>query len=283
MPKKSPRKPNAYDAIISGVFESRRQGASARFEFSRDDLLEAARRARVKAPKNLGDVIYTYRFRRPFPAVVLDAAPAGKMWIVSGTGDARYEFRLITRPHMAPDPGMFVTKIHDATPEIVRRFTGLNDEQSVLARIRYNRLVDVFCRCVAYSLQNHLRTKLDEIGQLEIDELYVGANRQGEHFIIPVQAKQAQDLLGVSQLLQDLAYCQRRHPELRPRAIGAQMMTWELGGEVFDRIVMIEFDCEDRLDDLVISKVAERHFALLPAARIHPSDFEAARRRSEGE
>ncbi len=83
------------------------------------------------------------------------------------------------------DTGLFVTKVHDATPEIVRRFA-LGDEQATLARVRYNRLVDMFCKCVAYSLQNQ-QPDIKGIGQIEIDELYVGSNRQGEHFIIPVQ------------------------------------------------------------------------------------------------
>jgi len=179
MSEKADDHQNAYDSIISEVFAAKRTHGATRFEFTREDLASAAKKSGVKAPKNLGDVIYTYRFRRPFPSAIATAAPARKMWIVTGKGDARYEFRLITKPNLSADLGWAVSKIHDATPEIVRRFTALNDEQAVLARIRYNRLVDIFCRCVAYSLQNHLRTKLDEIGQIEIDELYVGMNRQG--------------------------------------------------------------------------------------------------------
>lgn len=280
---KKPGAPNAYDSIIADVFSAKWTRGAKRFEFPRDDLAVAAKRTGVKAPKNLGDVIYTYRFRRPFPPAILNTAPTGKMWIVTGKGDALYEFRLITKPNLSPDMGWAVSKIHDATPEIVRRFTALNDEQAVLARIRYNRLVDMFCRCVAFSLQNHLRTKLKEIGQIEIDELYVGANRQGEHFIIPIQVKQKHDQLGVSQLLQDLAYCSARHAEMRPRAIGAQMFRWKIGDASFDRIVMIEFSCENGPDDIVISKVAERHFVLLPAERITSEDFTAAAKRNEDE
>ena len=129
-------------------------------------------------------------------------------------------------PTLSANPNWRITKLHDATPEIVRR-SRLNDEQAVLARIRYNRLMDIFCRCVAYSLQNHLRTNIQGIGQIEIDELYVGANRQGEHFIIPVQVKREKDRLGVSQLLQDLEYCGKAHPEMQARAIGAQMIKYK--------------------------------------------------------
>ena len=157
----------------------------------------------------------------------------------------------------------------------------MKDEQAVLARIRYNRLIDIFCRCAAYSLQNHLRTTIQGIGQIEIDELYVGANRQGEHFIIPVQVKRERDRLGVSQLLQDLEYCAKAHPEMQPRAIGAQMMQYKDGAESYDRIVLFEFKCEFIEDDVRITKAAERHFALLPYTRITSDDLKRAKALSE--
>jgi hypothetical protein len=279
------------DAIRTVFFNGFKKGIN-RFSFSRRDLLDAmkarglliAARNEEEIAKNIGDIIYTFRFRKSFPKEVLETAPSGKMWILLGAGDARYEFRLITIPSLAPDPNWFVTKLHDATPEIVRRFK-LNDEQGVLARIRYNRLIDLFCRCVAHSLQNHLRTKVEGIGQIEIDELYVGANRQGEHFIIPVQVKSEKHRLGVSQLLQDLEYCRRSHPALRARAIGAQRMSYQEDGKPFDRIVLFEFGCEDTGDDVRIEKLAERHFVLLPGDRISNEDFKKAsseRREEEG-
>lgn len=284
---RNPKKPGVYVQIIQRVFDDHFVEGCRRFTFTRDALREAAETVgldvdgdRAEVTKNLGDIVYSFRFRRDFPKEITRRAPAGKMWIITGKGDAAYEFRLITKPTLTADPNWFVTKLHDATPEIVRRFD-LSDEQAVLARIRYNRLVDVFCRCVAYSLQNHLRTKVEGIGQIEIDELYVGANRQGEHFIIPVQAKKAKDRLGVSQLLQDLEYCRLRHPEMRPRALGAQLMTYEEGGRSFDRIVIFEFECRDEEDDVIIRKMAERHFVLLPHREISVADLEAARERSE--
>src|SRR5437868_1630175 len=42
-----------------------------------------------------------------------------------------------------------------------------NDEQALLARVRYNRLVDIFTGVTCYSLQNHLRTAVPEMGQVE--------------------------------------------------------------------------------------------------------------------
>jgi hypothetical protein len=199
--KSSPKK-QTYNRIIESVFVEKRPAGSQRFSFSRDDLLKAASNLGLEingdetvVARNIGDIIYTFRFRKDFPASILKTAPDGKMWIILGKGIGAYEFRLITTPTLSADPNWRITRLHDATLEIVRRFK-LNDEQAVLARIRYNRLIDIFCRCVAYSLQNHLRTNIQGVGQIEIDELYVGANRQGEHFIIPVQVKREKDRLG---------------------------------------------------------------------------------------
>jgi len=285
--KSSKSKKAIYTPIIQKIFDAHYKPQKNRFEFKRAELAVAAEELGIDVEgdekvvaKNLGDIIYSFRFRRDFPAEIKAKAPAGKMWIIVGKGDAVYEFRLISIPSLKADPNWFVTKLHDATPEIVRRFN-LSDEQSLLARIRYNRLVDMFCRCVAYSLQNHLRTKVEGIGQIEIDELYVGANRQGEHFIIPVQAKKEKDRLGVSQLMQDLEYCRGSHGTMRARALGAQMMKYNEGGRTFDKVVMFEFECRDEPDDVVIRKIAERHFVLLPHNEISSADLEEAAKRPE--
>lgn len=286
---KPSEKKQTYNRIIESVFTGKRPAGSERFSFSRDDLLRAALELGLEingdekvVARNIGDIIYTYRFRKDFPASILKSAPEGKMWIILGKGIGAYEFRLITTPTLSADPDWGITRLHDATPEIVRRFN-LNDEQAVLARIRYNRLIDIFCRCVAYSLQNHLRTNIQGVGQIEIDELYVGANRQGEHFIIPVQVKREKDRLGVSQLLQDLEYCAKAHPEMQPRAIGAQMMKYEEDGRIFDRVVLFEFKCEDNGADVRITKAVERHFVLLPHSNITAADLEKAEKISEEE
>ena len=63
--------------------------------------------------------------------------------------------------------------IPDGTPEIIRGYA-LDDEQALLAIVRYNRLIDIFLSLTTYSLQNHLRTTVLNIGQIEIDELYIG-------------------------------------------------------------------------------------------------------------
>ena len=64
------------------------------------------------------------------------------------------------------------TKIPDATPGVISRYA-INDEQGLLAKLRYNRLIDIFTGLTCYSLQNHLRTTVPELGQVETDEIYL--------------------------------------------------------------------------------------------------------------
>lgn len=299
MTKKKPKKLRSgiYNQIITEVFfrhyATKRKNKPSRFIVERAELVDVAEKiglavaelekAEDAFTKNIGDVVYSYRFRKAFPEEIEKTAPNGKRWIILGKGDARYEFRLITTPSLTPDYGLYTTKVHDATPEIVRRFTQLQDEQAILARIRYNRLIDLFEKCVAYSLQSHLRTKVEGLGQIEIDELYVGSNRKGEHFIIPVQVKRKTDKLGVSQLLQDLEYCKTVHPHLTAKPIAATMKKQKIEGVEYDLMTLMEFESHETEDDIIIKKRAERHFLLLPWRKIDETDFKVAAERPDEE
>ena len=93
---------------------------------------------------------------------------------------------------IVPSEILAETKVPDATPGIIGMYA-LNDEQALLAKLRYNRLIDVFTGVTCYSLQSHLRTTAPGVGQIETDEIYVGIDRRGVHYVIPVQAKGGRD------------------------------------------------------------------------------------------
>jgi hypothetical protein len=114
-----------------------------------------------------------------------------------------------------------------------------------------------------YSLQNHLRTTVENIGQIEIDEIYVGVNRSGQQFIVPVQAKSGKDKLAVVQTSQDLNYCSEKYPSLTPRAISAQFMQNKV-------IALFELTLEN--DEVKV--VDERHYCLVPAKSITDEDLQ---------
>lgn len=291
MVKKKRRKPKdegLQARVIKDIFAKKFEEGTTRVPFTRSDLLESAKQfskpgeSTSTRDKNLGDILYTFRFRRDFPNEILATAPKGKIWVILGTGISKYELRLITKPNLAPTPNLIVTKVHDSTPEIVRRFE-LSDEQAALSRIRYNRLVDLFCRCVAHSLQNHLRTTVAGVGQIEIDELYVGANRLGQHFIVPVQAKKERDRVGVSQLIQDYEYCKIKHTGMTSRLLAAQLLTYLEDGQSFDKIALCEFVVREVGGDLLIQRSSEEHFVLLPKALITQADLAEANLRAEKE
>jgi len=132
----------------------------------------------------------------------------------------------------------------------------------LLARVRYNRLIDIFLGLTTYSLQNHLRTTVTNMGQIEIDEIYVGVNKSGQQFVVPVQAKVGKDKLAVVQTSQDLGYCAEKYPNLTPRAISAQFLQNKV-------IALFELTLEN--DEVTV--VEERHYCLVAAKSITDEDL----------
>ena len=210
----------------------------------------------------MGDgAIYSYRYRTKLPEEIRRTQPPGKEWVILGRGNSQYEFRLVSKCNIEPNENLLPTKVPDATPEIIKRY-GYSDEQALLARLRYNRLVDTFLGITAYSLQNHLRTKVKSIGQIEIDEIYVGIDRDGRHFVIPVQAKVGNDKIGYAQLFQDLAYCRQEYPGLLCRPLSAKF-----GPE--GKIAMFELTITDN----AVRIVSERHYDLVPETSISEDEL----------
>jgi hypothetical protein len=258
-----------YAKIIERIFAQKFRRGRSEFVFERGEIEKAAQALGIKLPKNLGDVIYSMRYRTDLPEAILATATRGREWIIEGAGHGRYRFRLARASHISPRENLIAVKIPDATPEIIGRYAQ-GDEQALLARVRYNRLIDIFLGIAAYSLQNHLRTSVSGLGQIEIDELYVGVSRSGSQFIIPVQAKGGNDQLSTVQTRQDMAFCAARFPELICRPISAQFMSR-------DAIALFELG-EDGQD---VSVVSERHYRLVPAKDIGVSDLKQYAQRDQ--
>jgi hypothetical protein len=235
------------------------------FEFTREEIVTQAKKLQIDLPKNIGDVIYSFRYRKELPSSILSTCNESEIWVIEGIGKAKYRFRKTTSGWIEPRENHYQIKIPDATPEIIERFA-LNDEQALLAKVRYNRLVDTFLGITSYSLQNHLRTQVQGIGQIEVDELYVGINKAGTHFIIPVQAKGGNDKIGVVQIRQDILFCAERYPYLTCRAIAVQFM----GNNV---IAMFHLELQD--EELMV--VEERHFRLVRKEEISDEELAGAR------
>jgi hypothetical protein len=261
-PKQRKKRGEAYKKIISDIFARHYVQGITEFEFAREEIETSADRLGVSKPKNLGDVVYAFRHRRKLPTEILDTQPPGLHWLILGAGDALYRFRLSTLCYIEPRSGLLVRKVPDATPQIISRYA-LTDEQALLAKVRYNRLIDLFLGITTYSLQSHLRTKIANYGQIEIDEMYVGIDRNGAHYVIPVQAKGKKDKLGVIQTIQDITFC-RSNPKYAGsivRAVSAQFV----GNEI--ALFELSFDGND------VQIVDERHYILVGEAEPTASEL----------
>ena len=245
-----------YSRILEHIFFSRYEEGSTEVRFTRVEIEDAARENGITLPKNLGDVIYSFKYRTPLPSSIVAKAPAGSEWALVNKGTSQYAFVSRKFARILPDLTRQARKIPDQTPSIVAKYTSV-DEQALLTKLRYNRILDLFTGVVCSSLQNHLRTTVIGIGQVETDEIYVGVDRNGQQYVFPVQAKGGKDELGVVQIEQDIALCQQKFPDLVCRAIAAQFLNK-------NTIAMFEFADENG----EVRKVAERHYELVDASQI---------------
>ncbi|GAB5521142.1 MAG: hypothetical protein RhofKO_33930 [Rhodothermales bacterium] len=263
---------NRYTQLIEHIFEEHYTEGARVVTFNRNEIPKAAAVLGIKLPKNLGDVIYSFRHRVELPQSIREKAPEGKEWLIATRGRSIYAFELRRIVRITPDPMLVATKILDATPGVVDRYA-FDDEQALLAKLRYNRLIDIFTGVTCYSLQNHLRTTVRGIGQVETDELYVGIDRRGAHYMFPIQAKGGNDELGVVQIEQDMALGIEKYPDLICRPIAAQFMSDNV-------IALFEFTIDPTQEGDEVRKVDERHYRLVATDELSRQELERYRYRS---
>lgn len=210
-----------YDLVIIELFRRLYKKGMSKLPFSKNDIERIAADLKLSI-RNLPDVTYTYRSgRSPLPPEILRHGH----WAIDGAGKSRYVFVKMSRaPYFDLPEDMDRTPIPDATPQIVLDYQS-TDEQAVLARVRYNRLVDTFTGLTAYELQGHFRTTIAGMGQVEIDDLYLGVNEDGEWAAMPIEAKGGEELLGVVQIRALTLFARSRFPKLRIRPLGIKSLS----------------------------------------------------------
>ena len=260
---------NRYILLIETIFFKYYEEGKTEVPFVREDLETTAVELGIKLPKNLGDVVYTFRYRAKMPDAITRLAPSGSEWVIRPMGQAKYVFSLSTMPRIIPNVMLSETKIPDATPGVIEKYA-LNDEQGLLTKLRYNRLIDIFLGISCYSLQNHLRTTVPDMGQIETDEIYVGLDMRGIHYVVPVQAKGGKDQLGTVQIEQDIAMCKYKFPSLICIPVAAQFMENDL-------IALFSFEHSDK----GISILSEKHYRLVEPHELSDEDLTRYRKRTD--
>jgi hypothetical protein len=259
---------NRYSAIIERIFHSKFKAGAHALDFEREEFVTVAKKLKIDLPKNLGDLVYSFRYRAMLPETIQSTAGKGETWIIRPAGRGKYRFVLVPNVPLVPNPSMTTTKVPDSTPGVVAKYA-FNDEQALLAKVRYNRLVDIFLGVTCYSLQNHLRTTVPDVGQVETDELYVGIDKKGSHYIVPIQAKGGTDKLSIVQIEQDFAVCSHKFPLLICRPIAAQFMQDEV-------IALFEFEEGDN----GVGIASEKHYKLVPPEEVTETDLDTYRART---
>ena len=107
------------------------------------------------------------------------------------------------------------------------------------------------------------------MGQVETDEIYVGVDKKGAHYVFPVQAKAGSNRLSIVQIEQDFAVCARKVPSLICRPVAAQFLQ-------DDVIALFEFEQADQ--GVVI--VSEKHYKLVPPEEVTDADLDTYRQRT---
>ena len=128
---------NRYESLIEKIFFDRYYDGVTELEFTRPDIEDAARSLNIKLPKNIGDILYSFRFRTRLPDRIVNTQFEGMEWVIELAGRAVYRFRLVKMNRVLPPKDLVTINIPDATPEMIRAYA-LDDEQALLAIMRYN-------------------------------------------------------------------------------------------------------------------------------------------------
>lgn len=268
------KKTSLAQRILEMIFAERYRPGMQEVTFTRDDLISAATKLGAARPKNVGDVVYSRRYRAPLPDSIQQTAPSGREWAIFPGGKALYTFRTVPFNFIEPRKGLRTIRLPDATPGVISKYS-LTDEQALLARVRYNRLLDVFTGLACYPLQSHLRTSITitnaidgtpSSSQVETDDVYVGLDEHGAHYILPVQAKGGSDSLSVVQIWQDLRVAEQKFPDLITRPVAAQFM---------EQSVIALFEFQESNDQITIAR--EHHYSLVPPEELKSHELAAYR------
>ncbi len=189
----------------------------------------------------------------------------GKEWAIFPGGSSIYVLRPVSLNIIRPRQGLRVIRLPDSTPGVIDRYA-MSDEQALLVKLRYNRMLDMFLGMACYHLQSHMRTSINVKNaidgtssktQVETDDLYVGLDKHGAHYVLPVQAKGGSDELSVVQIWQDLRVTEQKFHDLAAQPIAAQFMDG-------DKIALFEFNESD--GQVSISR--EHHYELVPSSQL---------------
>ena len=88
------RTPNRYTQLIETIFFRHYRTGMTEFTFDRSEIISTAQDLGIELPKNVGAVIYTFRYRQRLPEKIRETASKGNEWSIHPAGTAVYRFVL---------------------------------------------------------------------------------------------------------------------------------------------------------------------------------------------
>ncbi len=95
---------NRYERLIEAIFFHHYEPGCTWFTFEREELERFAAELNIRLPKNLGDVVYTFRYRSELPVRVSETCATGMTWYILPAGKGRYRFEMQPEIDLQPNP-----------------------------------------------------------------------------------------------------------------------------------------------------------------------------------
>ena len=81
---------NRYSQLIESIFFDKYKSGNSEIYFERPDLIKKAEELKITLPLNLGDIIYSFKYRSQLPASIIALASDGMEWVIKNVGRAKY-------------------------------------------------------------------------------------------------------------------------------------------------------------------------------------------------
>jgi hypothetical protein len=82
---------NRYTLLLEAIFRKYYREGSREVDFDRTDSVSAAEELGITLPKNIGDVLYSFRYRAQPTETITSKAVEGSEWMIRPTGRGRYK------------------------------------------------------------------------------------------------------------------------------------------------------------------------------------------------
>src|SRR5260370_2296144 len=94
---------HAYSLIIESIFHAKFKSGMHEVDFEREEIVKFGNELKIDVPKNLGDLVYSFRYRASLPESIQAQAGKGEVWIIRPVGRGKYRFVFVPDKPIVPN------------------------------------------------------------------------------------------------------------------------------------------------------------------------------------